>query len=120
MRLRYLNCGHHPPLIFRENELLELTEGETALGLFPDLPRTTTEVDLKPGDVVVLYTDGIIEAENSAGKQYTADRLKVFLEDHKTLPPAAIKEKLIRELNAYAGTDHFEDDVTFIIFKITF
>jgi serine phosphatase RsbU (regulator of sigma subunit)/putative methionine-R-sulfoxide reductase with GAF domain len=118
MKLRYVNCGHHPPLIFRQKEILELSEGETALGLFPDLPRTTTEVEIKPGDVVVLYTDGIIEAENSAGKQYTAVRLKQFLENHKALPPAAIKEKLILELNIYTDSGHFEDDVTFIIFKI--
>ena len=114
----YLNCGHHPPLLFRKKQLLELSEGETALGLFPDLPRTTTEVELKVGDVVVLYTDGIIEAENNTGNQYTVNRLKNFLANHKNLPPAAIKEELIRELKAFTRADHFEDDVTFIIFRL--
>jgi len=118
MRLRYINCGHHYPLIYRKEDIIELSEGETALGLFPDLPRTITEIDLEKGDLILLYTDGIIEAENKEGEQYTSQCLSDFIKEHKHLPVRSIKEKLIHELKSYIDTDHFEDDVTFILLKI--
>ena len=118
MKLRYINCGHHYPLVYRKETILELSEGETALGIFPDLPRTITEIEIETNDLIFLYTDGIIEAENSKGKQYTSQRLKEFMDKHKHHPVKTIKEKLIKELKRYVETDHFEDDVTFIIIRI--
>ncbi len=118
MKLRYINCGHHPPLLVRKGQLLELSEGETALGLFPGLERTSTEIGIEKGDLVMLYTDGIIEAESPANEQFTCPRLKNFISTHSLLPVDTIKEELILELKKFVAADHFQDDVTFIIIKI--
>jgi serine phosphatase RsbU (regulator of sigma subunit)/putative methionine-R-sulfoxide reductase with GAF domain len=116
--LKYLNCGHHPTFIFREDQIIELKEGEAPLGLFPGLPRTTTKVNIEKNDLVLLYTDGIIEAENPQGEQFYYDRLKDCIKTNMHLPAESIKEKLIRELKEYVNADHFDDDVTFLIIKI--
>lgn len=116
--LKYFNCGHHPTFIFRKDQIIELKEGEVPLGLLPGLPRTITKVNIEKNDLVILYTDGIIEAENPQGEQFYYDRLKNCLKTNKHLPAESIKEKLIRELTEFVNIDHFDDDVTFVIIKI--
>lgn len=116
--LKYFNCGHHPTFIFRKDQIIELKEGEAPLGLFPGLPRTITKVNIEKNDLVLLYTDGIIEAENPGGEQFYYDRLKDCIKTNKHLPAESIKEKLIRELKEFVNADHFDDDVTFVIIKI--
>lgn len=117
-KLKYFNCGHHPTFIFRKDQIIELKEGEAPLGLFPDLQRTITKVNIEKNDLVLLYTDGIIEAENPRGEQFYYDRLKDCMRTNKHLPAESIKEKLIRQLKEYVNADHFDDDVTFLIIKI--
>ncbi|UCH94238.1 MAG: SpoIIE family protein phosphatase [Candidatus Aminicenantes bacterium] len=118
MKLKYINCGHPPLLLFRGDRLIELKEGGVPLGWFPDVPRTAAETGLKTNDVMILFTDGIIEAQNSKEEEFSYDRLKDFMKQHKHLSAESIKEKLIRELKDFVKKDHFTDDVTFIIIKI--
>jgi serine phosphatase RsbU (regulator of sigma subunit)/putative methionine-R-sulfoxide reductase with GAF domain len=120
MKCSYINAGHNPPLLFRKNRVLELGEGEMVLGIFPGIERREFELDLQEGDLLILYTDGVSEAENPAGDQFTAERLKTFLKDciRQDLDAETIKEKLILELKQHVGNDYFEDDVTFIIVKL--
>jgi sigma-B regulation protein RsbU (phosphoserine phosphatase) len=119
MKIGYINAGHHPPLLYRGDRLLELSEGETVLGLFLDIRRSIVEQDLEKNDLLVLFTDGIIEAESPGGEQFSKERFKDFIERHKHLDVDVIKEKLIGELKQYVNSDYFEDDVTFIIVRIT-
>lgn len=119
MKIGYINAGHHPPFLYRGDRLIELAEGETVLGLFPDIPRRIVEHDLEENDLLVLFTDGIIEAENPGRKQFSKERFKDFMERNKHLDVNVIKEKLIQELKQYVNSDYFEDDVTFIFIKIT-
>jgi serine phosphatase RsbU (regulator of sigma subunit)/putative methionine-R-sulfoxide reductase with GAF domain len=116
--LKYFNCGHHPTFIFRKDQIIELKEGEAPLGLFPGLPRTITKVNIEKNDLVLLYTDGIIEAENPQGEQFDYNRLKNCMKTNKHLPAESIKEKLIRELKEFINADNFDDDVTYVIIKI--
>ncbi|MGD2087846.1 MAG: SpoIIE family protein phosphatase [Candidatus Aminicenantes bacterium] len=117
-KLKYFNCGHNPPLLFRKDRIIELKEGEAPLGLFPDLPRTVATVNIEKNDLVILYTDGIIEAENPQGEQFDYHRLKNCLKTNQYLPAESIKEKLIRELKEFVNKDHFHDDVTLVIIEI--
>ena len=75
-RLRYVNCGHLPPLLLRADGQLErLTATNTVLGLFEKWECAVAEVQLAPGDTLVLYTDGVTEAENAEGEQFGESRL---------------------------------------------
>jgi sigma-B regulation protein RsbU (phosphoserine phosphatase) len=118
MKLRYVNAGHNPPLIFRGTEIIELAEASLAVGIFPDVPYETAELELKPGDLLVLYTDGIVEAENPAGHQYSSDRLIDFIKTNREHEAEVIKERFIRELKGFIEKNSFEDDVTFILVKL--
>jgi phosphoserine phosphatase RsbU/P len=69
--LRYVNAGHNPPLIFRRNGSIEwLEKGGAPVGMFPDSLYEQSAVQLDPGDLVVAYTDGIIEAANPSGEEW--------------------------------------------------
>jgi sigma-B regulation protein RsbU (phosphoserine phosphatase) len=118
MKIRYVNAGHNPPLIFRGDEIIELAEASLAVGIFPEVPYETAEVELKPGDLLVLYTDGIVEAENPAGHQYSLDRLIDFIKANREYEAEVIKERFIRELKGFIEKNSFEDDVTFILVKL--
>ena len=81
----HVNAGHNPPLLFREStEQLEfLARGGRAIGWFPDNPLEITAIQLQPGDLLIYYTDGLTEAENTSGDFFGEDRLrKAILEAH--------------------------------------
>jgi serine phosphatase RsbU (regulator of sigma subunit)/putative methionine-R-sulfoxide reductase with GAF domain len=118
MTMKYINAGHHYPLIFRGDRLIEPDEGETVLGLFPDIARSIKEVELEKGDLLMLYTDGIIEAENAKGEQFSKERLVEFVQGSRRLDAESIKNNLIEELKRHVNSSLFEDDITFIIIKI--
>jgi hypothetical protein len=81
--LRWINAGHPPPLLLREGKLVKVLElrPTTPLGVpFGQTPATLGQERLEPGDRVLLYTDGVIEARTATGEFFTADRLAEFLE----------------------------------------
>ncbi|MDQ1354108.1 MAG: SpoIIE family protein phosphatase [Acidobacteriota bacterium] len=118
MKLSYVNAGHNAPFILREEKVIKLEKGSLSVGLFPDVIYEAVEIDVRPDDLLVLYTDGIVEAENPAGLQYSLERLLDFLTTHREKGAKKIKEMLIEELKGFIGKNHFEDDVTFILIKI--
>src|SRR5947207_10053249 len=74
--LEYTNAGHNPPLLIRAgSDPIQLDKGGPVLGVLPGAHFETGNIDLRSGDVVILYTDGAVEAENPLGEQYSARRL---------------------------------------------
>ena len=81
LRLTYVNAGHNPPIMLRrDNTVLRLDEGGAVLGVFPSPKYLQGQVDLAPGGRLLLFTDGITEAEDSGGNQFGEDRLIQLLE----------------------------------------
>jgi sigma-B regulation protein RsbU (phosphoserine phosphatase) len=115
--LEYINAGHNPPFLFRDDKVIELKDGSFAVGMFPGVSYTTAAIDIKEKDMLVLYTDGLIEAENCEGEDFSYDRFKKFFKANKRLDVETLKEKLIAELKTFAGRKDFEDDITFMIIK---
>jgi phosphoserine phosphatase RsbU/P len=69
--LRYVNAGHTPPIVLRRDGSIEpLETGGTPVGMFPDSSYEEGVAQLDPGDVVITYTDGVIEAENQSGEEW--------------------------------------------------
>lgn len=118
MTLNYINAGHNPPFILREEELIKLDNTSLLVGSLPNVSYEMTELTLKPADLLVLYTDGIVEAENPDGYQYTLERLQDFIRFNREYSTKEIKEKFIGELKNFIGKNFFADDVTFILIKI--
>lgn len=75
-RLRYVNAGHTPPIVIRRNGSIDtLGTGGAPVGMFPDSSYDEGAVQLDPGDVVITYTDGVIEAANQFGEEWGVQRL---------------------------------------------
>lgn len=119
-KITYVNAGHNSPFILRKDsdKIIKLEEGSLAVGLFPGVSYKEAEIELESGDLLVLYTDGIVEAENPAGDPYTLNRLIDFIKTNKEHKVEAIKEAFIKELKTFVDKHYFEDDITFILVKI--
>jgi serine phosphatase RsbU (regulator of sigma subunit) len=81
--LEYTNAGHNPPLVIRAGtDPSPLDKGGPVLGVLPNSHYESEKISLRQGDVLVLYTDGAVEAENPAGEQYSAERLSETVSLH--------------------------------------
>ncbi len=117
--MKYLNCGHNPSLIIRNGTATELSDGDTVLGMFSGAEFNLREEIIMKDDIIVLYTDGVIEAENSDEEQFSLEKLKRLIIKHSFENTENIKEKIMGELKDFTESNHFTDDITFIIIKIT-
>lgn len=114
-RLRYANCGHLPPLILRHDKSIErLTSTCTVLGMFKDWKFTMADVHLAPGDAVVLYTDGVTEAQSDAGEEFGEDRLADLVREHASLPAPALLQTIVDAVQKFSGREQ-EDDITLVV-----
>lgn len=116
-KISFINAGHPPPLVVRGGRTFELGEHALVIGLFPDVDFPVCDMDLISKDLILFYTDGLVEAENSRGEPFGMARLQEFLLARTDDPAEKIKEELVGHLRAFAGRDHFEDDVTLILVK---
>ncbi len=118
--LRHASAGHPPPLIVRQSGQVEVIESEGLL-LHPLVPPQSTECEtrLTPGDLVLLYTDGIIETENAAGKYFGEERLQELVGELSEAGPRDLVEELMQYSRIFAGGDTapLNDDLTLLAFE---
>ncbi len=118
-RLTYTNAGHLPPLVFNSSGVHRLETGGTVLGLLRDVEYQQGGVQLNPEDVVVAYTDGITEAENSFEEQFTERRLIQTVQRVLNQPPDKIVETILDAVSGWVETGEPQDDMTLIVAKAT-
>jgi phosphoserine phosphatase RsbU/P len=108
------NAGHNPPLLVRgSGEIVRLATGGTVLGVFPDRTYEQHQVDIRGGDRLVLYTDGITEATSPHGEEYGEERLAGAITDRAGLDAPALTAALFDDVLAFAdGT--LQDDATIV------
>jgi serine phosphatase RsbU (regulator of sigma subunit)/predicted enzyme related to lactoylglutathione lyase len=115
MWLRYANCGHYSPLLFRSDNTLErLNSTCTVLGLFTEWDCSIVECQLYAGDTLALYTDGIIDSRNDAGEEFGEERLIEVLRRHRGLSSQDLLEATVDELRRFSPHEQY-DDITLII-----
>lgn len=114
-RLRYVNCGHNPPILVRANGDLErLTATATVLGLFEEWDCTVGEYQLASGDVLVIYTDGISEAGPNEEEEYGEERLIVTTRNHQRQSAGEILDNILSEVQQFSRGRQ-ADDMTLIV-----
>jgi phosphoserine phosphatase RsbU/P len=102
--LTYVNAGHNPPLVCApDGSFSELPATGMAIGAVPDAAYGAGTAVLGPGDVLVLYTDGITEAENTAQEMFGEDRLREAIAGVRTLPAAAIVAAILEAVQAFSA-----------------
>lgn len=117
-RFTYTNAGHNPPLLFRvDGTVEELDRGGPALGVFDAANYEEAVVDLLPGDSLVLYTDGVIEAANEDSREFGVKRLQQTLIVAQELSAFKTVRAVLDATRAFSGTDSFADDFTIVVVK---
>jgi serine phosphatase RsbU (regulator of sigma subunit) len=117
--LLYANAGHPPPCRFRDGKLSALARTGIPLGILEDEQWQQETVRFQPGDVCLLYTDGITEAENRQGEFYGVERLASALRRGAGRPARAIREALLDDVNRFVGSSAPGDDITLLVLKQT-
>jgi phosphoserine phosphatase RsbU/P len=117
--LRYVNCGHNPPLLLRASGRLEgLAPTAPALGLLRGWSGAEAEVHLEPGDLLLVYTDGATEATDPAGDEFEDVGLAEALRANATRPLDSIRRGLVAAIEAFAGPER-RDDLTLVLVRGT-
>ena len=114
-RLRYANCGHLPGLLVSSDGTVQrLSSTAAVLGLFPEWPCSTAELQLRPGDLFAIYTDGITEATDHRDEEFGEERLLDVMTRARDLSPSQIVTTVFDEVRRFSG-DQQRDDVTLIV-----
>jgi len=116
--LIYANGGHNPPLLRRANGSIEyLTEGGVALGVLADSVYSDCPVHLSSGDVIVMFTDGVSEAESPSGEQFGQLRVEECVERLAARTSQEIVEGLVQAVVDWTGERGPNDDLTLVVLK---
>ena len=122
-RLRYVNCGHLPPLLLRgcvssgngqQPTIERLGPTSTVVGLFEDWECIVAETHLDPGDTLLLYTDGVTEATSSSGQEFGESRLVETLCDHHSLAAQPLLDSIVQAVQQFSGQEQ-ADDITLVV-----
>ena len=116
--LTYANGGHNTPLIVHpdgSSEALALTDG-IALAVVPGYEYEQSSVTLAPGDMAVLYTDGVTEAMNEQAEEFGMERLVALFADGPPADPEEAIDAIFRAVNDFAGEAPQSDDITCLVF----
>jgi sigma-B regulation protein RsbU (phosphoserine phosphatase) len=117
-RLVYINAGHNNPILRRASGQTErLDVGGLPFGIMPDVTYQTGAVTLAPGDWLVIFTDGLVEAENARAEDYGEGRLMTAIDAAKSFSPAELLKRLMTELDLFVGNTPQHDDVTCMLLK---
>jgi hypothetical protein len=119
--LHYVNCGHCAPLLFRASGegVLRLTDGGPVLGLLPHARFEPGVERLDHSDTLVLYSDGIVEAANASGEEFGEHRLIAAVESGVQGEPSDIRDRILRAVREFAGSDVLADDQTLLAIRYT-
>jgi predicted permease len=122
LRLQYVNAGHNPPYLVRhegtEIAIDQLSTGGTVLGLFSETRYDCATVELHPGDVLFIFTDGVTESMNTADEEFGEDRLTRVLCESCHLPVEELAARVSSELKDWSAGAPQHDDLTFVVAKI--
>lgn len=114
-KIEFTNAGHVPPLILSANGVEQLTTTDLIIGLFPHATFRTQTMHLEPGSALVLFTDGISEAESPAGEELGMDPVIEFLKPLAGKPASVIAAALEQFVCDFVGGSQMADDLTVVV-----
>ena len=118
LRLDYCNAGHNPPFIFSGGEVRTLEPGGTVAGLVQLWDYQQGSEQLKSGDVLLLYTDGVIEAINEQDEEFGEQQLIDLVQTNTFLTAADIQQLIVDQVFAFCGEAEQADDITIVALKV--
>jgi serine phosphatase RsbU (regulator of sigma subunit) len=120
--LRYVNCGHNPALLYRGNtrDIVRMNSSCFPVGMFDRVSCEINRADLAAGDILVLYTDGITEAENSQAEEFGMERLSAVIRRDSSLSAEELMANIFQSAEDFCQGVGFSDDATVLIVKCNF
>lgn len=116
--LDYINAGHNNPILRRANGQIErLDVGGLPYGIMPEVKYQSAQVTLAPGDWLIIFTDGLVEAENARQEEFGEARLLAAIETYKSAEPAEMLKRLMADVDLFVGNTPQHDDVTCMLLK---
>ncbi len=113
--LRYVNCGHYPPVVVRHGEqIARLDSTATVLGLFERIEVSVGQVELVPGDLLAVFSDGVVEARGTDGEEFGEERLVRLLRRNQQREISEIPPGMSDSLMSYAAFGQ-DDDLTLVV-----
>jgi sigma-B regulation protein RsbU (phosphoserine phosphatase) len=117
--MTYVNCGHNPPLVAHRGDtsLLELKRTGLVLGFDAGFEYSQATLQFQPGDLMLMYTDGVTEAFNADKREFGEDRLKALIIQYKNRSAAGVLAALQQALHDHIGDTPQSDDITVLVAK---
>ena len=117
-RLSYVNAGHNAPILRRANGTLEpLEAGGLPLGIRSDVSYETAALELKPGDALIFFTDGVVEAFNESGEEFGNERWLSAIRNLPEWNAQQTLEFLMKRVDEFVGATRQSDDITCMVFR---
>jgi len=117
-RLTYCNAGHEPPLLLRDGQVQAPEEGDLVLGIDPAEVYHEHEVPLRPGDLVLLYTDGAVEARDFEDREFGRDRLHASLRQYGPMNTQQVLNNILWDIRRFVGLAEQSDDLTLVGLRV--
>ena len=114
---RYCNAGHPYPILVSSGAVRTLDQGGAVLGVFPAWTYEDSSVDLISGDRLLLFTDGITEAEGPQGEEFGMEKVAAFAKAHAANSAARINQQLLAQVSDFCGAQ-FRDDATLLVLAV--
>jgi len=115
----YVNAGHNPPILLsQKNDQIELTELKktgSLVGIFPENTWEEKTITIHSGDVLILYTDGITEAQNEDDEFFGIERFVKTLKDNFSPSAEDLRNCILEDVQAFTGTSPRLDDITLVV-----
>lgn len=115
--VRVVNAGHPPPLVLRRRAVEQLKKGGPALGIMSGSGYVEQVLELAHGELIVVYSDGLTEAQNPAGEFFGEDRLRSLLDEDRAWTANQLGERLVSECDLFQNPGKAHDDISLIVLQ---
>jgi sigma-B regulation protein RsbU (phosphoserine phosphatase) len=113
------NAGHCPPLLIKDSEVASLEATGLPVGIFGAGNYFTTKIQMAPGDILLLYTDGLTEAQNRDNEEYGTERLVELVKSHHKIPPEELTQLCMEDLRKFLSGAPRTDDLAILVIRRT-
>ncbi len=116
-KIRFFNAGHLPPIKLKRDSLEETHKGSPALGLIQNADFAEQNIDLEAGESLIVYSDGITEAQNESGEFYGNDRFFYLLKNVDASSAENIGKQILIQIKRFSGNTRQHDDISLLVVK---